>query len=52
LVISTATNVVRVAPEKIVFISSDSNYSTLVLANDESKVLDLQLGQVEKLIES
>jgi hypothetical protein len=52
LVISTATNEVRVAPEKIVFISSDSNYSTLVLANDESRVLDLQLGQVEKLIES
>ena len=52
LVISTATDLVRVAPEKIVYISSDGNYSTLVLANDETRVLTLQLGQVERLIES
>jgi DNA-binding LytR/AlgR family response regulator len=52
LIISTATDLVRVAPEKIVYISSDGNYSTLVLANDETRVLTLQLGQVERLIES
>lgn len=52
LVISTSTDLVRIAPENIVFISSDGNYSTLVLANDDTKVLTLQLGQVERLIES
>lgn len=51
LVISTSTDLVRVASDKIVYISSDGNYSTLVLSNDETRVLTLQLGQVERLIE-
>jgi DNA-binding LytR/AlgR family response regulator len=51
LIISTSTDLVRVASDKIVYISSDGNYSTLVLSNDETRVLTLQLGQVERLIE-
>lgn len=51
LIISTSTDLVRVAPEKIVYISSDGNYSTLVLTDGDTRVLTFQLGQVERLIE-
>lgn len=43
---------VRIAPDKIVYIASDGNYSTLVQANDDVRMLSCQLGQVEKLISS
>lgn len=51
LIISTSTDLVRVAPEKIIYISSDGNYSTLVLMDDTVRVLTFQLGQVERIIE-
>lgn len=43
---------IRVNPDNIVFISSDGNYSTLVLSDGESRILTMQLGQLEKLIEN
>lgn len=52
LIFSTSVELVRVNPEHLVFISSDGNYSTLVLSDGESRVLTLQLGQLEKLIET
>ena len=51
LIISTSTDIVRVLPEKIVYVSSDGNYSTLVLTDGDMRVLTFQLGQVERLIE-
>ena len=51
LIISTATDLVRVAPEKIVYISSDGNYSTLFLVDGDTRVLTFQIGQLEKMIE-
>lgn len=50
LVISNATDLVRIAPEKIVFISSDGNYCNLVQADNETRLLTLQLGQIEIMI--
>lgn len=50
--ISTSTELIRVTPEHIVFVSSDGNYSTLVLSDGESRILTMQLGQLEKLIEN
>ena len=50
LVISTATDLVRIAPEKIVFISSDGNYCNLMQADNESRLLTFQLGQIENMI--
>jgi DNA-binding LytR/AlgR family response regulator len=50
LIISTATDLVRIAPERIVFISSDGNYCNLVQADNETRLLTLQLGRVEMLI--
>ena len=47
LVISTSIDLVCIAPERIVYISSDGNYSTL-----EARMLSYQLGQIEKMISS
>ena len=52
LVISTSTELVRIAPERIIYLSSDGNYSTLVQRDGESRTLTFQLGQIEKLIET
>ena len=41
LIFSTSVELVRVNPEHLVFISSDGNYSTLVLSDGESRVLTL-----------
>lgn len=49
-IISTSTDLLRVASEGVIFISSDGNYSTLMLTNGESRMVTLQLGQVEKQI--
>lgn len=50
LVISTKTELVRIAPERIVYISSDGNYSTIVQTDNECRMVSYQLGQIEKVI--
>lgn len=50
LIISTSIDLVRIAPERIVYISSDGNYSTLVQTDGEMRMLSYQLGQIEKMI--
>lgn len=50
LIISTATDLVRIAPDKIVFISSDGNYCNLVQTDNETRMLTYQLGQVENMM--
>lgn len=50
LIISTATDLLRVASDEVIFISSDGNYSSLMLTYGESRVVTLQLGQIERLI--
>ncbi len=52
LIISTSADLVRVALDTIVYISSDGNYSTIILSDNTSRVVTLQLGQIEKLIAS
>ena len=52
LIISTSVDLVRIAPEKIVYIASDGNYSTMVQADNEVRMLSYQLGQIEKMIAS
>ncbi len=52
LIISTSNDLVRIAPDRIVYISSDGNYSTLVQADGEVRMLSFQLGQIEKMIAS
>ena len=52
LVISTSIDLVRIAPDKIVYIASDGNYSTLVQTDNEVRMLSYQLGQIERMISS
>ena len=52
LTISTSIDLVRIAPDRIVYISADGNYSRLVQADNEERVLSYQLGQIEKMISS
>ena len=40
----------RIAPESIVYIASDGNYSTLVQTDGKSHLLSSQLGKVEDAI--
>lgn len=52
LVISTSIDLVRIAPDKIVYISSDGNYSTIMQTDNEVRMVSYQLGEVEKMISS
>lgn len=50
LIISTAADLVRITPDKIVYISSDGNYCNLVQVDNETRLLTFQLGQIEIMI--
>ena len=50
LIISTSIDLVRIAPDRIVYISSDGNYSSLVQTDGETRVLSYQLGQIERMM--
>lgn len=50
LVISTSIDMLRISPDKIVYILADGNYSTLVQSDNGKFVLTYQLGQIEKLM--
>lgn len=52
LVISTASDMLRVRHDNIVYITSDGNYSQLLLSGGEIRLLTMQLGQVERLIDA
>ena len=52
LIISTSIDLVRISPDRIVYISSDGNYSTLVQTDGETRVLSYQLGKIEGMMSS
>lgn len=49
-VFSSSTEMVRVPPDVVVYIVADGNYSVIHMADKESFVLTLQLGQIERRI--
>lgn len=51
LVLTNSNEVVRVTPERIVYILSDGNYSTMVLANNDEHLFTFNLASFEKTIE-
>ncbi len=51
LVISTSNELVRVSIERVVYITSDGNYSTLVLTNKDERVFSFNLAAFQKIIE-
>lgn len=50
LIFTTTTEIVRVPADSVVFITADGNYSAITLADGETFVLTLQLGQIERRI--
>lgn len=50
LVFSTASEIVRVPADALVFVTADGNYSSITMVDGERYVLTLQLGQIEKHI--
>jgi DNA-binding LytR/AlgR family response regulator len=51
LVISTANELLRVAAAHIIYISSDGNYSNLLMSGGEIRMVTFQLGQIEEMIQ-
>lgn len=51
LIISTTNELVRVPAERIVYISSDGNYSVMVLHDGTEHLFSFNLSQFQKLLE-
>ena len=50
LIFTTTTEIVRVPPDAVVFVTASGNYSAMTLADGENFVLTLQLGYIERHI--
>ena len=50
LVISTSNDLLRVAANQILYISSDGNYCNLFQTGGEIRLVTYQLGQIERMI--
>lgn len=51
IVISNSNELVRVKPERIVYFSSDGNYSTMVLYDKTEMMFTMNLAHCQELIE-
>ena len=51
LVIANNTEWIRIPTDKLVYVSSDGNYSTLVFADGRSRIVTLQLGKIEDMLD-
>ena len=52
LIISNVNELVRVKPERVVYVKSDGNYSTMVLHDKTKHVFTMNLAHFQQLIES
>lgn len=51
LIISNANELVRIKPERVVYVKSDGNYSTMVLHDKTEQVFTMNLVQCQQLME-
>lgn len=51
LIISTATELLRVNIRHLLYIQADGNYSILCQVGGENRTVTMQLGQIEKLLD-
>lgn len=51
LIISNANELVRIKPERVVYVLSDGNYSTLVLHDKTEQVFTMNLAHFQQMIE-
>jgi DNA-binding LytR/AlgR family response regulator len=52
LIISNSIELIRVAADRIVYLLSDGNYTTLILTGGEEHIFTLNLGAMQRLIET
>lgn len=52
LIIESTNELLRVSPDRIVYISSDGNYSTLVLYDKKERVFSFNLKTFQDMIEN
>ena len=52
IIISSTNELVRVLPQRIVYISSDGNYSTMVLHDKTEHMFTFKLSHFQKIIET
>jgi DNA-binding LytR/AlgR family response regulator len=50
IIISKGTELLRIPQERLVYISSDGNYSHVVTADNRTRLVTYQLGQIEDMI--
>jgi len=50
LILTNSNEVVRVSPERIAYITSDGNYSSMVLTDSEKHTFSFNLAAFEKII--
>lgn len=51
LIISNANELVRIKPERIVYVESDGNYSTMVLHDKTKQIFTMNLVHCQQLME-
>ena len=51
LIISNSNELVRVRPERIVYVESDGNYSTMVLHDKTKQIFTMNLAHCQQLME-
>lgn len=51
LIISNANELVRIKPERLVYVESDGNYSTMVLHDKTEQVFTMNLAHCQQLME-
>ena len=51
LIISNANELVRIKPERVVYVESDGNYSTMVLHDKTVQVFTMNLAHCQQLME-
>lgn len=51
LIISNANELVRIKPERVVYVKSDANYSTMVLHDKMELLFTMNLAQCQQLME-
>ncbi|MGN0190522.1 MAG: LytTR family transcriptional regulator DNA-binding domain-containing protein [Candidatus Cryptobacteroides sp.] len=50
IVISRGTELLRVPADRLMYISSDGNYSNVTTSDGKTRLVSMQLGQIEDLI--
>ena len=51
IIISKGTELLRIPADSLMFVSSDGNYSNITTEDGRTKLVTLQLGQIEDILQ-